>query len=156
MATAFLEALANRRSYYPLSKVLPDSLNPSRIEQIVTEAIKHTPSSFNSQSNRAVLLLGADHEKLWDITSDTLKAIVPADQWEPTGQKMAMFRAAAGTVMVFEDTDVIKGMEEKFAIYADRFAPWAGQSAGMLVCSPHPLSPHSHPFGTAILGRKRD
>lgn len=133
MATAFLEALALRRSHYPLTKSLPTGLTKSRLEEIITETIRLTPTSFNSQSNRAVLLLGAEHEKLWDITRDTLREIVPAENWEPTGKKMDMFRAAAGTVMVFEDETVVKGMEEKFAIYKDRFAPWATQSAGMLV-----------------------
>lgn len=138
MATAFLEALAVRRSHYPLSKDLPANLTKSRIEQLVTETIRLTPSSFNSQSNRAVLLLGAEHEKLWDITRDTLKEIVPPENWEPTGKKMDMFRGAAGTVMVFEDETVIKGMEEQFAIYKDRFAPWATQSSGMLVSFTRP------------------
>ena len=133
MATAFLEALRLRRSHYPLTKNLPANLTKSRLEEIITETIRLTPSSFNSQSNRAVLLLGAEHEKLWDITRDTLKDIVPAENWEPTGKKMDMFRGAAGTVMVFEDETVIKGMQEKFALYKDRFAPWATQSSGMLV-----------------------
>lgn len=133
MATAFLQALSVRRSHYVLTKNLPASLTKPRLEDIVTETIRITPTSFNSQSSRAVLLLGAEHEKLWDITRDTLKGIVPAESWEPTGKKMDMFRGAAGTVMVFEDETVVKGMEEKFAIYSDRFAPWANQSAGMLV-----------------------
>lgn len=142
MATAFLETLKLRRSHYPLTKTLPAQLTKSRLEEIITEAIRLTPSSFNSQSNRAVLLLGAEHEKLWDLTRDTLKAIVPAEDWEPTGKKMDMFRAAAGTVMVFEDETVIKGMEEKFALYKERFAPWASQSSGMLVGPPPPAPPH--------------
>ncbi|SPN98816.1 related to oxidoreductase related to nitroreductase [Cephalotrichum gorgonifer] len=132
MATAFLDALKARRSIYPLTKELPASLTKSRVESIITEAIAATPSSFNSQSNRAVLLLGAEHDKLWDITAETLKAIVPAENWEPTASKMAMFKAAAGSVLVFEDQDVVKGMQDQFPLYADRFGPWATQSAGML------------------------
>ena len=153
MATAFLETLALRRSYYPLSKALPANVTKPRLESIITETIRQTPSSFNSQSSRAVLLLGAEHEKLWDITRDTLKAIVPAESFEPTAAKMAMFRAAAGTVLVFEDETVVKGMEEQFALYKERFAPWANQSAGMLVC---PFTPH-HPGRIYLLpnsGRK--
>ena len=139
MATAFLEALRLRRSHYPLTKNLPAHLTKPRIEALVTEAIRITPSSFNSQSNRAVLLLGAEHEKLWDITRDTLKEIVPAENWGPTGQKMDMFRGAAGTVLMYEDETVVKAMEEKFALYKDKFALWSTQSSGMLVCPFPPL-----------------
>lgn len=141
MSAPFLEALAARRSYYPLTKTLPAHLTKPRLESLITQTIRLTPSSFNSQSNRAILLLGSEHERLWDIARDTLRAIVPAESWEATGRKMDMFRGAAGTVMIFEDEGVIRGMEEKFAIYKERFAPWAAQSSGMLVGLPRPFTP---------------
>lgn len=125
-----IELIKNRRTYYPLSKDIP--IDASRVQQIVQDAILHVPSSFNSQSNRAVLLLGEEHGKLWDIARDALKAIVPAEKWEPTANKMAMFRAAAGTVLFFEDQEVVEGMQAKFAPYADRFPVWAVQSDAML------------------------
>lgn len=95
-AQTILDNIKARRSYYPLSKDL--SITPARIEEIVKEALAHVPSSFNSQSNRVVVLFGAEHEKLWDITTEILKAIVPADSWKSTGDKLALFKAAAGSV----------------------------------------------------------
>ncbi|KAL7795012.1 Nitroreductase [Trichoderma ceciliae] len=118
-----------RRSIYPLTKDLP--ISTSRIHEIVKEATLHTPSSFNAQTNRAVILFGGEHDKLWDITSDTLKAIVPEDQFKSTADKLALFKGAAGTVLFFEDTVATKGLQDKFALYADRFPPWAVQSLGM-------------------------
>lgn len=95
---ADLIALAKqRRSFYPLSKDL-GAATPARVQEIVKELLDQVPSSFNSQSNRAVVLFGAEHEKLWDITTEILKAIVPEAQWEGTAGKMGMFKAAAGTV----------------------------------------------------------
>jgi len=117
-ADTFLAYIKNRRSYYPLSKELP--ISTQRIQEIIGEAVQHVPSSFNSQSNRVVVLFGAEHEKFWDLTTEVLKAIVPAEQWEPTGQKMAMFRGAAGTALFFEDQEVVEGLQAKFAPYADR------------------------------------
>lgn len=117
-ADAFLSLIKNRRTIYPLNKEL--GLAPARVQEIVKEALQHVPSSFNSQSNRAVVLFGAEHDRFWDITAETLRAIVPADQWEGTGKRMAMFRAAAGTVLFFEDQTVVEGMQAKFALYADR------------------------------------
>ena len=95
---AVLDLIKARRTYYPLSKDL--TISKERIQEIVKDATTHVPSSFNAQSNRVVVLFGEEHERLWDIASEILKAIVPADQWEGTAGKMAMFKAAAGTVSI--------------------------------------------------------
>ncbi|CCF43083.1 nitroreductase [Colletotrichum higginsianum] len=129
-ANSILEAAKNRRSYYPLSKDIP--LSRERVDEIVKEALRHVPSSFNSQSNRVVVLHGAEHEKFWDITANILKAIVPAEQWESTSGKINMFKGAAGSVLFFEDQDVVNAFQEKFATYADRFPVWANQPDAML------------------------
>lgn len=126
----FLKAVETRRTIYALSKEIETS--PERIEEIVREAVKHSPSAFNSQSGRAVVLLGEHHDRLWDMTKETLRAIVPADQFEPTEGRMNGFRAAAGTVLFFEDQTVIEGLQQQFASYADNFPIWSQQSSGML------------------------
>ncbi len=95
-SAVFLDQIKNRRTYYPLSKDL--TISAERVQEIVKEALLHVPSSFNSQTTRVVVLLGAEHEKLWDITTDVLRGIVPTNKWELTGNKMAMFKGAAGTV----------------------------------------------------------
>ncbi|KAH6840997.1 Nitroreductase-like protein [Chaetomium sp. MPI-CAGE-AT-0009] len=130
-ADNFLSAIAARRSFYPLNKTLP--IPTGRVQNIIGEALQQVPSSFNSQSNRVVVLFGAEHDKFWDATRDILKAIVPEGAaWEATAGKMAMFRGAAGTALFFEDQTVVEGMQAKFAAYADRFPVWAGHSNGML------------------------
>ena len=118
-----------RRSHYPLTKQL--TISASRIQELVNEATLHTPSSFNSQSTRAVVLLGAEHDKLWDITTTILKDIEPEANWKPTGDKMGMFKGAAGTILFFDDEEVVRGMQAKFSAYADRFPTWASQSNAM-------------------------
>ena len=95
-STNFLEAVANRRSIYTLNKTSP--IPDARIEEILTQLVKDVPSSFNSQSARLVLLLKDEHDKFWDIVRDVLKAIVPEAAWEPTGSRIAGFRAGYGTV----------------------------------------------------------
>ncbi|KAG7289452.1 hypothetical protein NEMBOFW57_005823 [Staphylotrichum longicolle] len=130
-ADTFLSLIQNRRSIYPLNKTLP--IPAERVQTIISESLQAVPSSFNSQSNRAVVLFGAEHDKLWDITAEILKAIVPADAWEATAGKMAMFKAAAGTALFFEDQTVVEGMQAKFPLYADRamlqFAVWTALEA---------------------------
>ncbi|KAK4227066.1 Nitroreductase-like protein [Podospora fimiseda] len=130
-AAPFLSALKSRRTYYALSKDLGD-ITPTRIQEIVSESLLHVPSSFNSQSNRVVVLFGAEHDKFWDITLEILKGIVPEAQFASTQTRISGFKAGAGTVLFFEDWTVVEGMQEKFAIYADRFGPWAGHSDAML------------------------
>ncbi|KAK0626454.1 Nitroreductase-like protein [Immersiella caudata] len=129
-ANTLLELIKGRRSIYALNKDLP--ITPARIQEIVSEALQHVPSSFNSQSNRVVVLFGAEHDKFWDITTETLKAIVPEDKFESTAARMAMFKGGAGSILFFEDQTVVEGMQAKFATYADRFPVWATQSTGML------------------------
>ena len=128
-ADLLLQLIKNRRTYYPLTKDL--TITPSRIQEIVNESTLHTPSSFNSQSNRLVVLFGAEHDKLWDITTETLKKIVPQDQWEHSAQRMSMFKGAAGTILFFDDQTVVEGMQAKFAAYADKFPLFASQSLAM-------------------------
>lgn len=52
--------------------------------------------------------------------------------FKSTAEKMASFRAGYGTVLFFEDNDVIAGLQQNFALYADNFPVWANQSNGML------------------------
>lgn len=92
----FLETVAARRTYYALSKSSP--ISDSKIQEIVKQAILHVPSSFNSQSSRAILLVKGEHDKLWDITKTVLKGIVPEDKWAGTEQRLNGFQGAYGTV----------------------------------------------------------
>lgn len=65
------EALKHRRSYYALDSQSP--ISDEQIEEIIRFAVAHTPSAFNSQSTRLVLLLGEHHRKLWKLVKETLK-----------------------------------------------------------------------------------
>jgi hypothetical protein len=96
-STDFLSALKSRRTYYALKSESP--IPDAKIQEIINQVVLHVPSSFNSQSTRVVLLLKGEHEKLWDITRDVLKGIVPAEQFASTEQKMGAFKAGYGTVL---------------------------------------------------------
>ncbi|WP_432432734.1 nitroreductase family protein [Cohnella rhizoplanae] len=126
----FLTAVRQRRSFYGISDevVVPDE----RIEEIVKEAVRYTPSSFNSQSARIVLLLKREHKKFWDITTETLRAVVSdPEQFKSTQEKMNAFAAGYGTVLFFEDMTVIEGLQQQFAAYKENFPKWSAHSSGM-------------------------
>lgn len=130
MSNNFLEAVKGRRSIYAISK--ESTVTDAQIIEIVEQAVLHSPTSFNSQSSRAVVLLGEQHDKLWDITTETLRKIVPAEQFEGTAQKLASFKAGYGSVLFFEDQAVVKNLQENFALYAENFPVWSNQSSGIL------------------------
>ncbi|OPJ55331.1 nitroreductase family protein [Clostridium chromiireducens] len=129
MSKDFLTAVADRRSYYGISKEIV--VSDDRIKEIVEHAVKHTPSSFNSQSARVVLLLGDHHDNLWNITKEALRKIVPADQFSSTEDKINSFKNGYGTVLFFEDSSVIESLQQQFALYKDNFPIWSEQASGM-------------------------
>ena len=126
-----LQKLAEkRRSIYALSNQLP--VSNDEIVNLVEHAVLHTPSAFNSQSTRIVVLFGDDHNKLWQITEDTLRDMVDnEDQFAATKQKMDGFKAGAGTIMFFEDHSVVRDMQAAAPLYADKFPIWADQTNAM-------------------------
>lgn len=93
-----LEALIkHRRTYYALEKKSP--ISNEKIQEIVKTAILHVPSSFNSQPVRAVILFGAEHEKLWEQVKVILKPLVPDEAaWAASEAKINGFKAAYGSV----------------------------------------------------------
>ncbi|MFW2076456.1 nitroreductase family protein [Acinetobacter sp. ULE_I010] len=126
---SFLNQIKQRRTIYAIGKDV--SLEQAKIEEIIKEAIKHSPSSFNSQSSRAVILFGESHVKFWTIVLETLRKIVPEAAFEGTSAKINSFIAGAGTVLFYEDMSVIKNLQEQFALYADNFPVWAEHSTGI-------------------------
>jgi len=129
MKKDFYTAVADRHSFYGISK--EGVTSDERIKEVIEQAVKHTPSAFNSQSARVILLLTKHHDKLWDITKETLRKIVPADQFADTEAKINSFQSGYGTVLFFEDTSVIESLQEQFALYKDNFPVWSQQSSGM-------------------------
>ena len=95
-SNAFFDAVKGRRTIYQLSNesTIPDS----RIQELVKEAVLHTPSAFNSQTTRMVLLLKEAHTKMWDVTTEIYKQQLPEESFKHAEQRFDGFRAAYGTV----------------------------------------------------------
>ena len=123
------QAFDERRSVYALGNKLP--VEPQAIVNMAERVLLHTPSAFNSQSSRLVVLFGAEHQKLWDIAEKELRAAVGDGDFSGSKQKLYGFRAAAGTVLFYEDKNVTESLQEQFALYADRFPVWAQQTSAM-------------------------
>lgn len=129
MSNAFIEMIKNRRTIYNLGDALP--VSEEHVTKLIKEAVKHSPSSFNSQTSRVVILFGAEHKKLWNITKEALRKIVPEQAIAATEQKIDSFAAGAGSVLFFEDQDIVTGLQEQFPLYADNFPIWSEQASGI-------------------------
>ena len=130
MSRNFIEAIKERRSIYAISKESP--ISDDKIVEIVEDVVKHVPSAFNSQTTRTVILLGEQHDKLWDITMEALRKIVSEKDFESTEARINSFKGGYGTVLFFEDFAVVKSLQEQFELYKDNFPVWALQTSGMM------------------------
>ncbi|MGE7780077.1 nitroreductase family protein [Peribacillus sp. NPDC097264] len=130
MKKDFWQAIEDRRSYYGISKeaVVPNS----RIKEVIDHAVQYSPTAFNSQSARVVVLTGESHDQFWDITKETLRKIVDEKDFKQTEDKMLSFKNGYGTVLFYEDQSIVEHLQEQFKSYADKFPIWSNQSSGML------------------------
>ena len=138
------DAAEHRISAYNLTK--KSTVSDDRIKEIVSSAIKHSPSAFNVQSARAVILLGSDHEKLWDIGDAQVKAAMPEQAYNGLKPRIAGFKAAYGSVssmvvsgivadgvqiLWFEDQKALDALKAKNALIANVVDEWSEHSSGM-------------------------
>ena len=126
---SFLGHIKQRRTIYAVGKNV--ALTPEQIESVIKEAVNHSPSAFNSQTSRIVTLFGESHLQFWNIVRETLRKIVPEAAFEGTNTKINSFAAGYGTVLFYEDQDVVKSLQEQFALYADNFPVWSEHSSAI-------------------------
>ena len=126
---SFLDHIKQRRTIYAVGKNV--ALTPEQIESVIKEAVNHSPSAFNSQTSRIVTLFGESHLQFWNVVRETLRKIVPDAAFEGTNAKINSFAAGYGTVLFYEDQDVVKSLQEQFALYADNFPVWSEHSSAI-------------------------
>jgi hypothetical protein len=135
MNSTLIESLKQRRTQYALGRNV--SLDKDALTQRIKEAIRHTPSSFNSQSSRAVILFGEQSEKFWALTKAELAKIVPAEAFTPTAAKLDSFAAGIGTVLFYAGIDprraagnVSRQRYGRLAMEVKRLLAWAIERGG--------------------------
>ena len=125
----FIELMKERRSIYNLGNNIKKS--KEELNALVLRAVELSPSSFNSQSSRVVILWGDHSHKLWNIAKDELKVLISEEAFKSTSEKLDSFARGSGTILFFEDSRVIDKLQEQFPSYADNFPLWSEQSSGM-------------------------
>ncbi|KXT77920.1 nitroreductase family protein [Streptococcus sp. DD13] len=132
--STFTELQKERRSIYALGKDV--ALSNQELVELIEEAVLQAPSAFNSQTSRIVVLFGEESDAFWnEIAASELEKVTPAEAFEGTKQKLASFAAGKGTILFFEDQDVVKGLQENFPLYAENFPIWSEQAHGIALYS---------------------
>ncbi|QOW46125.1 MULTISPECIES: nitroreductase family protein [Acinetobacter] len=130
MSNHFLDLIKNGRTIYAIGRRVEQT--PEQLTALIQNAIKQSPSSFNSQSSRAVILFNAEHEKFWEFVKEKLQAYSKDEaSAAKTNARIDSFKAGFGTVLFFEDLDVVKSLQAQFPSYADNFPIWAEHSTAI-------------------------
>ena len=120
----FLKAIAARRTIYSLKPELPSSVSIDDVQAVVQAIIKDTPTSFNSQSNRALILTGEAHKKVWASVTDAVEG-------EAGKKRPASIRDEAyGSIIFFSDDKTVEQLKANFPAWAGAFPSFADQSSG--------------------------
>lgn len=130
MNNQFLSMLEKRRSIYSLGNNV--TLAKDYISELIDNAVKFTPSAFHSQSTRVVVLFGDHHLRHWALVKQELGKLLTPNELDSSASKIdGCFASGFGTVLFFEDTEVIKALEKAHPLYADNFETWSEQTSGM-------------------------
>lgn len=80
--------MKERRSVYNLGNNIKKS--KEELNALVLRAVELSPSSFNSQSSRVVILWGNHSHKLWDITKDELLITIAKKAFESISKRRSL------------------------------------------------------------------
>lgn len=127
----FLQLIKQRRSIYALNNtpILPDA----ELISLIKTTVRESPSAFNSQSSRVVILLGEDHKNYWQniVKPAMRKTITDETFWSKLGPRYDLFAQAYGTALFFEDENAIKKLQQEHAVVAKSFPHWSAHASGM-------------------------
>ena len=84
MVNNYNDFISQRRSIYHLDSQLKES--ESEIETLIAHALKESPSAFNCQSSRLVVLFQNAHKRFWTKTLHELKAVAPEKTHTSSGR----------------------------------------------------------------------
>lgn len=126
----FYDLIEKRRSIRKLER--KSLISDDKLKELVTGVLKHSPTAFHSQGGAVILLLEEAHDTLWQVLKDKLRQKLSSERFIDTQIKIEGFQRGYGTVLFFEDQEILENLKEKFPKNAEKFGIWAEQSQGML------------------------
>lgn len=124
------DSLTRRRSVYALghTRVVTDFC----LEDTLKDCLKNCPTPFNAQSSRLILLLNQYHADFWNLVLKKVLAAAPIGKKDSVTQKINSFSEAYGTILFFEDLEVLEQLQKEFPLYQKNMHDWTFESNGML------------------------
>lgn len=128
MADQYLKSIASRRTIYTFDGT--STISDTRVQKIVGECLKHTPSAFNTQSSRVIVLYQQQHHRLWELVADSIRDDMGEQGLENFKSRLAGYRSAYGTILFWEDDGAVELFKVKNPSYP--FDQWCEHTSGML------------------------
>ncbi|SHH46788.1 hypothetical protein SAMN02745245_01383 [Anaerosphaera aminiphila DSM 21120] len=127
-----VEMLKKRRSYYALDKNIKSS--EEDIKNAIRDVVYYSPTPFNVQSERAVVLMGENHDYLWkNIVMETLRSIVnDEEKFKSTEEKINGFKSGYGTILIFEDGKALEEAKSGLGSYGSNLDLWSEHANGIV------------------------
>ncbi|CAH01116.1 nitroreductase family protein [Kluyveromyces lactis] len=120
----FLKAIAARRTIYALKPELPSGVSINDVQEVVQAIVKDTPTSFNCQGNRAIILTGETHKSVWD-------SVVNAIEGDNGKKRPASARDEAfGSIIFLTDDKTTEKLQADFPAWSAIFPSFAEHSSG--------------------------
>lgn len=126
----FLDVIEKRKTHYHLGK--NGKLKGEEIEALVKKVLYLTPAAFNQANQEVLLLLDDAHIRYWNIVEEALRKAIGDGDFSVTAAKVEGYRKAQGTLLIYEDLDVVKKLQESFPLYKNNFPEWSVTQSGML------------------------
>ncbi|TGJ87634.1 hypothetical protein E0Z10_g1101 [Xylaria hypoxylon] len=129
-ARQFLKAAAYRRTCYALTNT--SKVSDERIVEIVQEVLSFAPSSYNMQSARLSVVLGKNHEAMWDAIIEAAGPILKEfGVWDTMKPILEGSRNSSGSVLFFEKETTIHAAREAHKSAAHMFSELSDHASGM-------------------------
>lgn len=126
----FINLYKKRRTVYNLENKI--SCTNEELIASIKEVITNSPTAFNCQSAKVILLLNKEHINFWNhLVLNELEKVTPAPFFEKTKKKMASFANSYGTLLFFDDTSITKSLMEQYPLYEKMFTIWADHASAM-------------------------
>lgn len=130
MSACIDDFFKRRRSFYRLNRDV--TVTDEELVKAVHFVVMHTPSAFNSQSSRLVLLLGESHERFWNIVCENISRVVSHSAFEKSRKKIeTSFANGYGTVLFFEDTLVVEELKKNYPLYSVAIPVYSQHTSAM-------------------------
>ena len=126
---AFIEYLQACQPMAKLGKKV--HLSQNYLSALIIEAIKSCPSVQGIQGLKFVVLYHEAHQKFWQLVEAQQRQEIPAHVFAATAYKMQACQNALGTILFFEDQQVLQDLAKKQPLLAQQHPNWSAQYLGV-------------------------